>query len=83
MNTIETKYSPSVNIVRDSDYLFNYIPTINSVKAFNSILNDAQIGLKSHIIVGAYGTGKSSFLLSFKHTLEGTKNYFNEQSAEP
>ena len=76
MNTTKTKYTPSVNIIRDNTVLDNYIPTRNAIHAFNSILNDSKTGVKSHLIIGSYGTGKSSFLLAFEQTLNGKKNHF-------
>jgi hypothetical protein len=41
MNTTKTKYSPSVNIIRDKNYSFNYIPTSNAIKAFDTIISDS------------------------------------------
>ena len=76
MSTIKAKYTPSVNIIRDDSVLENYIPTRNAIHAFNSILNDSKTGVKSHLIIGSYGTGKSSFLLAFEQTLNGKKNHF-------
>lgn len=61
MAVTKIKYSPSVNIIRDSSYQFNYIATPNATDTFTSILNDAVVGIKAHLLVGAYGTGKSSF----------------------
>lgn len=79
MAATKIKYSPSVNIVRDSNYSFHYIPTPNSNMAFSSVLNDVLTGTKSHILIGAFGTGKSSFLLSLKQTLEGSHIHFKGQ----
>lgn len=76
MSTIKFKFSPSINIVRDSDYKFNYTPTQNSAKVFSQLLNEAKGGTKCHFIIGAYGTGKSSFLLAYKQTLEGSHKHF-------
>ena len=76
MATTKIKFSPSINIIRDNDYEFNYIPTLNAAQAFSSILNDATLGIKSHVLIGAYGTGKSSFLLALKQTLEKTNIHF-------
>ncbi|HET6253252.1 MAG TPA: hypothetical protein VFE32_04235 [Puia sp.] len=76
MATSKIKYSPSINIIRDSDYVFNYVVTANATNTFTSILNNARIGIKSHVMIGAYGTGKSSFLLSLKQTLEGKHLHF-------
>jgi hypothetical protein len=76
MATTKIKFSPSINIQRDSDYDFNYITTPNSSKVFQRILSDGLVGVKSHVIIGAYGTGKSSLLLAVKHTLTGFKKHF-------
>ena len=76
MSTTRTRYTPSINIIKDVSNLENYIPTRNAIHAFNSILNDSKIGVKSHLIIGSYGTGKSSFLLAFQQTLNGKKNHF-------
>ena len=76
MSTTKIKFTPSVNIIRDNSVLENYIPTRNAIHAFNSILNDSKTGVKSHLIIGSYGTGKSSFLLAFEQTLSGKKNHF-------
>ena len=59
---INPVFSPSVNIIRDADSELNYIPTPNSKQVFNQIINDYKAGIRSFNIVGAYGTGKSSFL---------------------
>jgi hypothetical protein len=76
MSTTKIKFSPSINIQRDSEYEFNYIPTPNTSKIFNQVLSDSLTGVKSHIIIGAYGTGKSSLLLAAKQTLTGFKKHF-------
>ena len=76
MNTTKTKYSPSVNIIRDKNYSFNYIPTSNAIKAFDTIISDSKSGVKSHVLIGSYGTGKSSFLLALQQTIEGSQIHF-------
>ncbi len=80
MAVTKIKYSPSVNIIRDSSYQFNYIATPNATDTFTTILNDAVVGIKAHLLVGAYGTGKSSFLLALKQTLEGSTIHFKGHS---
>jgi len=72
MATTKIKYSPSINITRDSEYDFNYIVTANSSKIFSQLFTDVLVGVKAHNIIGAYGIGKSSFLLATQQTL--TKN---------
>jgi hypothetical protein len=76
MATTKIKFSPSINIVRDNNYVLDYVLTRNAEQAFNTILNDTAVGIKSHVLIGAYGTGKSSFLLALKQTLEGTYIHF-------
>ena len=87
MNTTKTKYSPSINIIRDKNYSFNYIPTSNAVKAFDTIISDSISGVKSHVLIGSYGTGKSSFLLALQQTIEGAhvhfKNYKKSADKNP
>ncbi len=70
------RYSPSINIKRDIENDFLYIPTRNSIEAFNTIANNFKSGFHSYNIIGSYGTGKSAFLLAFyKHLLKDQK-YF-------
>lgn len=76
MAATKIKFSPSVNIIRDTDYSFNYIPTPNTVQTFSTILNESLVGIKSHVLIGAYGSGKSSFLLALKQTLEKSFIHF-------
>ncbi|NVM64484.1 hypothetical protein FHW88_002773 [Mucilaginibacter sp. SG538B] len=83
MGTIAIKYSPSVNILRDREQKFDYIQTANAQKTFQTVFNSLATGAKSHIIIGAYGTGKSSFLLAFEQTISGKANYFNDKHQLP
>jgi Cdc6-like AAA superfamily ATPase len=76
MSTTKIKFSPSINIQRDNEYDFDYIATPNSSKVFNQVLSDSLVGVKSHVVIGAYGTGKSSLLLATKQTLSGRKRHF-------
>ncbi|REA58225.1 hypothetical protein DSL64_21705 [Dyadobacter luteus] len=69
-------FTTSVNIIRDTDRDFSYIPTPNAKQVVDQIVNDFKKGIRSFNIVGTYGTGKSSFLLAFEHSIEGTKRYF-------
>lgn len=77
MIIMEYKFAPSVNIIRDADVKLNYIPTPNSEQVFKQILNNYAAGLKCFNIVGAYGTGKSSFLWAFKKTINHEIPYFD------
>ena len=77
MNTIQTKFTTSVNIIRDSAREINYIPTPNSYRVCNQIENDFKKGIRSFNIIGSYGTGKSSFLWAMQQSLQGKKNRIN------
>jgi ribosomal protein S15P/S13E len=69
-------FTTSVNIIRDTDRNFNYIPTRNASQVVSQIVNDFKKGIRAFNIVGTYGTGKSSFLLAFEQSIKGTKRYF-------
>lgn len=69
-------FTTSVNIIRDTDRDFNYIPTPNARQVVSQIVNDFKKGIRSFNVVGTYGTGKSSFLLAFEQSITGTKRYF-------
>lgn len=69
-------FTTSVNILRDTEREFNYIPTPNAKQVVDQMVNDFKIGIRSFNIVGTYGTGKSSFLLAFERSIKGNKRYF-------
>lgn len=72
-----TNFTPSVNIIRDTDRNINYIPTPNAVRIVNQISNDFKTGIRSFNIIGSYGTGKSSFLWAYQACLVKNKKYFD------
>jgi ribosomal protein S15P/S13E len=69
-------FTTSVNIIRDTDRDFNYIPTPNARQVVSQIVNDFKKGIRSFNVVGTYGTGKSSFLLALEQSIKGNKRYF-------
>ena len=71
-----SKFTTSVNIIRDADRELNYIPTPNATKVVHQICNDYKKGVHSFNIIGSYGTGKSSFLWAFEQSLKGIKRHF-------
>jgi len=77
---MRSTYNPSVNIIRDSEIEFNYIPTPNSKRAVAQIIDDFRKGLRSFHVIGSYGTGKSAFLWALEQSLTGKKPYFNISS---
>lgn len=74
-------FTTSVNIIRDTDRDFNYIPTPNAKQVVSQIVNDFKKGIRSFNVVGTYGTGKSSFLLALEQSIKGTKRYFEPNFA--
>lgn len=70
-------FSPSINIIRDADKDFYYVPTANSKDIFNQIAQQFNSGVHSFNIVGSYGTGKSSFLLALSKHLNGEGDFFS------
>lgn len=69
-------FTTSVNILRDTERDFHYIPTPNAKQVVNQVVNDFKKGIRSFNIIGTYGTGKSSFLLALEQSIRGTKRYF-------
>ena len=78
----KVKQLSSINIVRDQDKSIEYIPTENSKRIANFILNEFDKGVHSFNIIGSYGTGKSSFLWAFNRNISNsnTDNYFDFNS---
>ena len=74
---MQTKFTTSTNIIRDSSRNINYIPTPNAYKVVNQISNDFKRGLRSFNIIGSYGTGKSSFLWALQRSLNGKGKIFD------
>ncbi|MHB8261067.1 MAG: hypothetical protein ACYDEC_12410 [Bacteroidia bacterium] len=70
-------FSTSVNILRDTEKDFHYIPTPNGRQVAHQIVNDFKKGIRSFNIVGTYGTGKSSFLLALEQSVRSKKWFFN------
>ena len=69
-------FTTSVNIVRDIERDINYIPTPNSIRVVNQIVNDFKKGIRSFSIIGSYGNGKSAFLWAFRQSLLGKEKIF-------
>lgn len=69
-------FTTSINILRDTEKDFHYIPTPNAKQVVSQIVNDFKKGIRSFNIIGTYGTGKSSFLLALEQSIGGTKRFF-------
>lgn len=74
--SITRKFSPSVNIIRDVNKDLDYIPTPNAQLVFSQITSEFILGVRSFSIIGAYGTGKSSFLWAFEKVINQKNDYF-------
>lgn len=74
----EYTYSPSVNIKRDKGKQLRYISTYNGQRAFEQIVKSATTGMRSFAIVGAYGSGKSTFFWALAEAVNGEKQYFEQ-----
>jgi hypothetical protein len=82
MRTTTKKYSPSVNIIRDLDSSFEYVSTRNGEQSFSTIISNIKGGQRSYIVIGAYGTGKSSFLLALEQTLSKKVSHFHDSNRQ-
>ena len=72
-------HNVSVNIQRDFDKEIDYIVTKNSLNIFNSLLTSYAAGIRSFIIQGSYGTGKSSFIWALENQIAGKKSFFSNE----
>lgn len=70
-------FTPSVNIIRDERAELIYIPTSNSSSVYDQIYTNYKLGVRSFNIVGAYGTGKSAFLLALQKNLKSKSKIFS------
>ena len=74
---MKTRFSPSVNIIRDEASEVEYIVTHNARRVAGEIANLYKKGFHNFSIIGSYGSGKSSFLWAFEKDLKGEKKFFN------
>jgi len=79
---MQTKFSPSINIIRDLGREINYTVTPNAVKVAHQIGDLFKKGFHCFSIIGSYGTGKSSFLWAFERTLNKQASYFKNSFKE-
>ncbi|WP_181308785.1 hypothetical protein [Rufibacter sp. XAAS-G3-1] len=74
---MKNNFTPSINIIRDTEKDFFYIPTPNAKRVVGQMVDDFRKGTRAFNLIGSYGTGKSSFLLALEQSLRGVKPYFN------
>ena len=68
------KFNLSTNISQGVSDNFNYIVTPNAQKVYGNIVDSFQSGIHSFLIIGTYGTGKSSFLMAIEQDLLNNKS---------
>lgn len=73
---MENNFTTSINILRDTEKNFHYIPTPNAKQVVSQIVNDFKKGIRSFNLIGTYGTGKSSFLLALEQSIKGKHRFF-------
>ena len=76
------KFSPSTNILRDTEKELNYIVTPNAREVFNNLINNLESGNKVFNLIGSYGTGKSTFLWALQQNLVNKKDYFTSLNGQ-
>jgi DNA replication protein DnaC len=69
------KFSPSINIIRDSKKSLNYLATPNAERAALTIAESFKKGFHGFTLIGSYGTGKSSFLWALQQSLLDNKKF--------
>lgn len=74
-------HNVSVNIQRDLNKEMDYIVTQNSLNIYNTLVNSYAAGIRSYIIQGSYGTGKSSFIWALENQISGTKTFFTNENS--
>jgi hypothetical protein len=73
-------FSPSINININEIDLDQYFITSNVQAVFDAIINNYQSGIRSINLVGAYGTGKSSFLSAFSQHISGSEVFYEAKN---
>lgn len=74
---MQTKFTTSTNIIRDSERNISYIPTPNARRVVSQIGSDFNKGIRAFNIIGSYGTGKSSFLWALQQSISGKRRFFS------
>lgn len=70
---MRTKFSPSINLVRDGGQDFGYLATANAKQLAEEIVHSENTGAQAFQLIGSFGTGKSAFLLALANALKGQK----------
>jgi len=71
-------FTPSINIHRDFDKEINYIATPNAKEVYGQVISNYQKGSRSFNLIGAYGTGKTAFVVALEQSLTGKRQVFDK-----
>ena len=72
-------FSPSQNIILNNFEVTDYIITPNTQEVFTSLVKNYAAGVRSFNLIGAYGTGKSTFLNALVYHLNEEKVFLENQ----
>ncbi len=70
-------FSPSQNIVINNFDVTQYIITPNVQEVFEGVISNYTAGLRSINLIGAYGTGKSTFLNALSYHLNNNQAFID------
>ena len=73
-------FTPSTNILSSGVDYTQYLITTNVQSVFDSIISNYRYGIRSINLIGAYGTGKSTFLAAFESHIQGEKLFLDNES---
>ena len=72
-------FSPSQNILLNNFEVADYIITPNTQEVFTSLVKNYAAGVRSFNLIGAYGTGKSTFLNALAYHLNKEQIFTDSQ----
>ncbi|MCX2478379.1 hypothetical protein OQY15_04710 [Pedobacter sp. MC2016-15] len=73
------QFSPSQNILINNFNVAEYTITSNTQEVFSEIINNYASGIRSINLIGAYGTGKSTFLNALTYHLSEEKLFIESK----
>ena len=79
MNIMVKHFSPSQNILLNNFEVADYIITPNTQEVFEELINNYASGIRAINLIGAYGTGKSTFLNALNYHLNDNKLFFESK----
>ncbi|WP_293786899.1 hypothetical protein [uncultured Pedobacter sp.] len=73
-------FSPSQNILLNNFDVADYIITPNTQEVFDALISNYASGVRSINLIGAYGTGKSTFLNALNYHLNEEKVFVDTKN---